>query len=112
MGERNFQMGTNGWKDDIAFSKAMEVHIDDVYGFNWPVEKIERLSKGDQPHILDQEFHIDTIIYLTNGMRITAQEKCRRLYAMRYNEFTLEVNSNWQGKQGEYYKLCTDVYFY
>jgi hypothetical protein len=105
-------MGTNEWNDDITFSIAMNPHVDKIYREIFPVESITRLTRDLRPHILDQEFHIDTIIKLTNGMTVTAQEKVRREKYINYQEFTLEYNSNNRGTQGEYMKLCTDVYVY
>ena len=105
-------MGNQEWNDDLTFSIAMNPYIDAIYKEIYPVETITRLTREDKPHILDKEFHIDTIIKLKNGMTITAQGKIRRDKYIKYQDFTLEYNSNNQGVEGEYMKLCTDLYFY
>lgn len=108
----NFNMGNQEWTDDLTFSIGMNRFVDDIYKTQFPVETITRLTREGHPHILDKEFHIDTIIKLKNGMTLTAQEKVRREKYIKYQEFTLEYNSNNQDVAGEYMKLCTDLYFY
>ena len=105
-------MGTNEWNDDLSFSIGMNTFVDEIYKDIFPIEHITRLTREDHPYILDKEFHIDTIIKLTNGMTITVQEKIRREKYLSYQDFTLEYSSNDQGVEGEYMKLCTDIYFY
>lgn len=105
-------MGEKEWKGDIAFSIAMNNYIDEIYRKVFPVAHITRLTREDTPHILDKKFHIDVLIYLKNGILITAQEKARRLEYLNFQDFTLEYYSNEFGKPGEYSKLCTDIYFY
>ena len=105
-------MGRQEWNDDLSFSISMNPLIDEVYKFMFPVESITRLTRENHPHILDKEFHIDTIITLKNKMIITAQEKIRRSKYLQYQDFTLEYKSNNQDVDGEFMKLCTDIYFY
>ena len=105
-------MGVQEWNDDLTFSIAMNPYIDAIYKEIYPIEHITRLTKEDHPHILDAKFHIDTILKLKNGMIITAQEKIRRNKYIGFQDFTLEYNSNSFGKDGEFMKLCTDIYFY
>ena len=105
-------MGILEWNADLSFSVSMNKYIDEIYKDIYPVKSITRLTRDDVPHILDQKFHIDTIIQLDNGMIITAQEKTRRLKYIKYQEFTLEFTNNQFGKPGEFQKLCTDIYFY
>lgn len=100
------------WNKDIKHSEDMNKYVDEVYARIFPVKKVTRLTKSNSPHILDQYFHVDTIIELVNGMIITSQEKIRRPEYMKYNEFTLEYKSNNLGVEGEFSKLCTDIYFY
>lgn len=99
------------WDEDLAFSIGMNKYVDETYRKIYPIESITRLTRNDDPDILDVQFHIDTILTLTNGTIITAQEKIRRLYYMKYQEFTLEYMNN-KFEPGEHYKLCTDIYFY
>lgn len=102
----------SNWDKDISHSISMNQYLDEVYRSIYPVREIERYTRDSDAHILDKEFHIDTVIKLENGMKITSQEKVRRPNKIGWDDFTLEKDSNEYGTRGELYKLCTDIYFY
>jgi len=87
--------------------------LNSLYSHVFPIKQIERLAKIGEPHILDQHFHIDVILRLTNNMQLTVQEKIRRENYLHFNDFTLEYYSNaLDNTIGEAFKLCTDLYTY
>ena len=101
------------WDSDLSFSIAMRKYADDIYKFVFPITHITRFDRDDhQAHILDKEFHIDTVLELTNGMILTLQEKFLRDKFASFDCFTLEYRNNRNtGENGEWNKLCTDLYF-
>lgn len=99
--------------NDLSFSEKMAKIADRLYHSLFSIDKITRLSRKDEPHVLDKEFHIDVILDLKSGLRFTLQEKFRRYKALKWDDFTLERLSNrWNKTLGEYYFLCTDFYTY
>lgn len=87
--------------------------LNSTYKKVFPVKNIIRFTREENPHILDQKFHIDVILKLKNGLQLTIQEKVRRESYLDFNDFTLEYESNTvNGTKGEFFKLCTDLYTY
>ncbi len=101
---------SNVFDFDNEHSRKMSLKADDIYRSVYPIEKIETLTKGDNPHILDKEFSIDKVLTLKNGMILTLQEKMLRAENAHWDCFTLEYKNNYKNEPGEFYKLCTDLY--
>jgi hypothetical protein len=102
----------NAWNIDQDFSLAMANYCDEVYSKLFPIERIDRLSTKDTPHVLDKHFAIDVILHLKTGLCLTVQEKVRHINEEHWHDFTLEYKSNDQGELGEYFKLACDLYLY
>jgi len=83
-----------------------------IYQSIFPNSKIEDLrEKGVKVHILDKEFGIDSLLYLSSGQWFSIQEKYRHLSYWKYHEFTQEF-INGDGSQGEWFSLAAQLYFY
>ena len=100
------------WSEDIQHSENMNPLTDKIWNEIFALSKIERFTKDGGTNILDDHFHIDVILYLENGMKITAQEHIRRSDYLKYDDFTLEYMSNDQGKYGEWFNICAELYLY
>jgi len=103
------------WEKDIALSLDPTVVklLDALYENIFPIKEIIRLTRLEEPHILDQMFHVDVILKIENGTQLTVQEKVRREDYLHFNDFTLEHYSNvFDDIKGEAFKLCTDLYTY
>ena len=97
----------------LGFNSTLQMLAGSFYRSIYPKCKVIRLTKGDKPHILDKEFHIDVILEQANGMKITLQEKFRKAKDLKYHDFTLEYESNrWTHVKGEWFLLCSDLYAY
>lgn len=101
------------WSKDLEFSKAMRAYADIIYSGVLPIKDIIRYDRNDgQAHILDQTYHIDCLLVLENGQTLTLQEKFLRDQYAKYDCYTLEYfNDPKTGEEGEWHKLCTDLYF-
>lgn len=104
----------NKFDEDYELSLRRQVDADLIYKTVFPVERIERFAKDSERHILDREFAVDVVIHTKCGIIFTVQEKFRRFwyYKQGFRDFTLEYVSNNRGVEGEFFRLCTDLYCY
>jgi len=104
-----------GFDKKDKFRKEMLPIADKIYK-KWfcGCKSIKRFdNKKDKRHILDRNFHIDTVLTLKNDMIVTLQEKFRENEWYKKYQYTLEYYNNPRTKEeGEYFKLCTDFYVY
>lgn len=72
-------------------------------------------GKEKDAHILDKEFAVDMLLYLSCGQWLSIQEKYRRHDAMKFMDFTQEymnADGTVYESPGEWFKLGAQLYFY
>lgn len=105
------------WEEDLAFDKQMHPYIDEIYYSLFGRDiKIERSKVADneiRKSFLDRELSIDAFIIFENQSFISVQEKSRRNFALKWNDFTFEYYSNrFSLKKGQWFKLASQLFFY
>lgn len=106
------------WSEKI-FEEKMTPCIDKVYAylFGNRLESITRSdrakSTNDKLLFMDIHLSIDTHLRFKNGSVLTFQEKTRKNYFLKYNDFTFEYyNDPIIKDEGEWFKLAAQLYFY
>jgi len=103
------------FEEDIQLSQKSYPYVDKIYyEIYFPyLKSIERTAQTDQRHILDIEFHIDTILEFTNGTKLTGQEKILRHKFINFKTFTIEFYQNrFTKEKGEFFNLGAQFYFH
>lgn len=102
-----------------TFEEKMTPFINDEYRkiFGEHLVEIYRNSREtcDDKRLMfmDMELAIDTHLKFKNGSILTLQEKTRRNYYIKYNDFTFEYYNDPNTKEiGEWFKLASQLYFY
>ena len=104
------------FEKDLGFERRMRGPVERVYQPHFPDCKVRYTREHDELHPFDDHFAIDTILELSSGGIVTAQQKCRRYrYFLRYKDFTQEY-MNAAGtiyeSRGEWFHLASQIYFY
>ena len=101
------------------FEEKMTPYIDNIYVDVFGVKKDNIIRskrdnyQDDRALILDKDFGVDTVLTLNNGTNITIQEKTRKFYYSKYNDFTFEYYNDPRIKDpGEWFKLAAQLYFF
>ena len=100
------------------FEEKMTPHIDAIYKNTFKgLDKIVRSSRDTDTDakimMMDRELAIDTFLHFFDGTVITLQEKTRKNYFLRYDDFTFEYfNDPRTLDEGEWFKLASQLYFY
>lgn len=105
------------WKEK-NFEEKMTPCIDNIY--NKLFSNLEIISRSSRETttdakvlFLDKEMAIDTFLHFNDGTVITMQEKTRKNYYLRYDDFTFEYYNDPNSKEeGEWFKLAAQLYFY
>jgi len=70
-----------------------------------------RFEQDNERHILDEKFHIDVVLKLSNGIVLTGQEKALRYKYSEYNTFTIEFYQDREKKiKGEFFNMGAQFY--
>jgi len=100
------------------FEESMTPHIDDIYKTIFSkltniVRSSRENTKDAKILMMDKDLAIDTFLYFTDGTMLTLQEKTRKNYYLKYNDFTFEYYNDPDIKdEGEWFKLAAQMYFY
>jgi len=104
---------------DKNFEEKMSPFIDEIYKdiFKSRLSGIYRSSREKETDkkmiFMDIELAIDTHLRFKNGSILTFQEKTRRNFYEKYNDFTFEYYNDPKIKdEGEWFKLAAQLYFY
>lgn len=105
------------WKEKV-FEEQMTPHIDTIYkGLFSGLQEINRSERSNNDNqktlFMDTELGIDTILKFDDGTTLTFQEKSRKNYYLKYDDFTFEYFNDPKTKElGEWFKLASQYYFY
>lgn len=108
-------MGNFNNLETVKFQQKMRVAAANIYTEIFPGCCIEDLRDGDNVHVLDKSFGIDSLIRLSDGQFITLQEKYRNNYYLRFGDFTQEYKNAYgtdNESDGEWFNLTAQLYFY
>ena len=100
---------------DLGFELRMRAAIEDVFRTCFPGCQVQYTRERDELRRFDEYFAIDTILKLSSGQIITAQQKCRRNQYLKYKDFTQEFTNASGGiyeTPGEWFHLAAQLYFY
>lgn len=74
---------------------------------------ITRFEKGDSLFVLDQQFHIDVVLNLSNKSTLTGQEKTLSNHFYKFRTFTIEFYQNrFTKEKGEFFKIASQFYLH
>lgn len=97
------------FENDLALSHKAEPLIDNIYRTVFPGCNITRT----QGNILDRLYHVDTVIELSNKIKLIGQEKVLRNQFIEFNTFTVECLQNrFTAETGELFNLGAQFYFH
>lgn len=99
--------------DDLKLSFKTQPLCDRVYNENFYINKIIRYNRENEEQILDIKYHIDVELELTNGIKLTGQEKILRNRFSTFNTFTIEFYQNSMMKErGEFFNFGAQFYLH
>ena len=105
------------WRDK-NFEEKLSPAIDEIYKKYFKVDEVIRSDRTNyvtdlKSKILDENLGIDSIIHLSDGGFITAQEKILRYSKKDYKELTIEYKNNRIGSvYGDWFHLASQLYMF